>query len=110
MSEKELRHDSLNIRLYERALKGVSPYIRAKFRMLLSKGNISREHSERIRIFYCVERAIALRFRRFASGLALQRVSGAVTVLIKRESYGQEDPSRALLASERALSARVWVS
>ena len=29
-------------------LKGVSPYIRAKFRMLLNKGNISREHSERI--------------------------------------------------------------
>ena len=31
-----------------RLLKGVSPYIRAKFRMLLNKGNISREHSERI--------------------------------------------------------------
>ena len=30
------------------SLKGVSPYIRAKFRMLLNKGNISREHSERI--------------------------------------------------------------
>ena len=29
-------------------LKKVSPYIRAKFRMLLNKGNISREHSERI--------------------------------------------------------------
>ena len=29
-------------------LKGVSPYIRAKFRMLLNEGNISREHSERI--------------------------------------------------------------
>ena len=32
----------------ETPLKGVSPYIRAKFRMLLNKGNISREHSERI--------------------------------------------------------------
>ena len=30
------------------SLKEVSPYIRAKFRMLLNKGNISREHSERI--------------------------------------------------------------
>ena len=32
----------------ELMLKGVSPYTRAKFRMLLNKGNISREHSERI--------------------------------------------------------------
>ena len=32
----------------ENILKGVSPYIRAKFRMLLNKGNISREYSERI--------------------------------------------------------------
>ena len=29
-------------------LKGVSPYIRAKFRILLNKGSISREHSETI--------------------------------------------------------------
>ena len=51
-------------------LKGVSPYIRAKFRMLLNKGNISREHSERIQFVYCVERTVALHCRSFASRLA----------------------------------------
>ena len=48
----------------------MSPYIRAKFRMLLNKGNISNIYLVKDSICYCVERAGALRFRRFASGLA----------------------------------------
>ena len=75
--------------------------------MLLNKGNISREHSERIQF------AIASALGRYVfavllAGWLLQRVSGAV--LIRDERYGHEDPIRALLASEKALSTRVWVS
>ena len=41
-------------------------------------------------------------------GWLLKRVS--VAVLVRDESYGHEDPSRAPLASEKALSTRVLVS
>ena len=43
---------------------------RAKFRMLLNKGNISCDHSERIQFVYCVECTVALHCRSFASRLA----------------------------------------
>ena len=44
----------------------------------------------------------------FCHRIGFKRVS--VAVLIRDESYGHEDPSRALLASEKPLSTRVLVS
>ena len=59
-------------------------------------------------ICYCEELAVvALRCRRFATGWLLEQVS--VTVQIGGETYGHKDPSKILLASEKALSTLVWV-
>ena len=77
----------------------------AKFRKLL-KEIISREHSERFNLLLYLEREVVLRCRRFASGLA----SPAGERIRARESYGYENPTRALLAPEKALSTCVWVS
>ena len=76
--------------------------------MLLNKGNISREHSERIQFVTALNVGYRYVVAVLLAGWLLKRVS--VAVLIREESYGHEDPSRALLASEKALSTRVWVS
>ena len=70
--------------------------------MLLNKGNISREHSESC---YCVECAVALRCRRIARGLASPASERRCA-----DKLWAKDPSRALVASEKALSTCAWVS
>ena len=82
-------------------LKGVSPYIRAKFITLLKLKEISLEHSGRNLLLHGTRYVVAV----LVAGWLLQRVS--VAVLIRGEIYRNED---ALLASEKALSTRVWVS